>query len=439
MLIFVENKTPRIIYITDFVIRQLLGYELVVTDDVHFFEKNKTIKINYSLEIKKDSDFFLPPHTLLFQTNIQQQDTNITNFFDLPCLFEVSNSNADFPFDVFAAAFWILTRYEEYLSEQRDNHGRFRATSSLAYRKDFLHLPIIQLWVNQFSLALESKFQKISKAQPKSFKFIPSYDIDMAWAYRQKGIIRTVGGVLQDLRKGRFTEVYNRLLVLSKQKKDPFDSFDFLENLNQKHNISPIFFFLLGDFDKFDKNTNYKNKNLILLVQEIHQKYKIGIHPSYASNEKPLQVKIEVNRLSEIIQNDVVDSRQHFLKLTFPDTYQRLIESGIKNDYSMGYAANIGFRAGVSIPFLWYNLEKEEITDLWIHPFQVMDVTLKNYLKLNPNEAFMQIVEMINIIKSVGGTFMTLWHNSSFSEQDSWNAEWKELYERIIAEAVKRD
>ena len=436
MLIFVKNKTPRVIYITDFVIRQLLGYELVLTDNIHFFQMKEAIKINYSSEVKNNSDFFLPPHTLLFQTNIHQQVTNITNFFDLSCFFEITNSKADFPFDIFAAAFWILTRYEEYLPGPRDHHGRFTAKNSLAYREGFLRLPIIQLWANHFALALGNKFSNISPSQSKSFQFKPSYDIDMAWAYRQKGIIRTIGGVLQDLRKARFIEIYNRLLVLSKQKKDPFDTFGFLEELHQKYNIHPIFFFLLGDFGKFDKNTNYKNKNLILLVQKIHQKHKTGIHPSYASNEKPKQVKKEVLRLGGITQSKVIDSRQHFLKLTFPDTYRGLIGCEIKNDYSMGYAADIGFRAGVGVPFLWYDLEKEEITDLQIHPFQVMDVTLRNYLKLNPEEAFNQVAEIIHIMKSVGGIFTTLWHNSSFAEQDGWSHEWKELYERIIVEAV---
>lgn len=437
MLIFVENKSPRVLYITDFVIRQLLGHELIVTDDIHFFEKSRDTKINYSSKEKLDINFFLPPHSLLFQVNISQQETNITNFFDLACFFEVTNPNANFPFDIFAASFWILSRYEEYLPKQRDVHGRFMSSNSLAYQKGFLHLPIIQLWTKELSLALKRTFPEISEAPQNKFQFKPSYDIDMAWAYRQKGIVRTIGGALQDLRKGRFLNFLNRILVLSHQKDDPFDSFSFLEGLHQKYDIHPIFFFLLGDFGKFDKNTSHTNKNLILLIQKIHQKHKIGIHPSYASNEKPNQVKTEINRLTQITQEKTTNSRQHFLKLSFPDTYQRLIANGIKSDYSMGYAANIGFRAGVGVPFFWYDLEKEEVTDLLVYPFQVMDVTLRNYLKLNPEEAFTQVAEIIHSMKSVGGTFTSLWHNSSFAEQDAWTTEWKDLYEKIVAEAVK--
>jgi len=439
MLIFVENKTPRVVYITDFVIRQLLGFELILTDDLNLFQKNKDVKINYSSIPQNGDEFFLPPYPLLFQANIHQQDTNITNFFDLACLFKITDSQSDFPFDIFAAAFWLITRYEEYLPTCRDNHGRFKATSSLAYQKDFLHLPIVQLWVKQFFFALKTKFPDLPYLQPNVFQFKASYDIDMAWSYREKGIIRTVGGILQDVRKGRFREIYNRLLVLSRIKNDPFDSFKFLEVLHQKYNIHPMFFFLLGDFGKFDKNTRYNNKNLTFLIQKIHQKYNVGIHPSYASNKKLKQLEVEIQRLAQITQANVVDSRQHFLKLILPDTYRRLIRCGIKNDYSMGYAADIGFRAGVSVPFFWYDLENEKVTDLLIHPFQVMDVTLKNYLKLDPEEALEKISKMINVIKSVGGDFTTLWHNSSFAEGDGWDREWKDLYENIIIQAVERD
>ena len=439
MLIFVENKTPRILYITDFVIRQLLGCELIVTDDVDFFAKSKNAKINYSSSPKSDNEFFISPHLLLFQTDISQQDTNITIFFDLVCFFKITNSKSDFPFDIFAAAFWLLSRYEEYLPNQKDIHGRFVATSSLAYQKAFLHLPIIQLWTEKLFLALKKAFPEILENQQKKFQFKPSYDIDMAWAYRQKGIVRTVGGALQDLKNGRFSKFSNRISVLSNKKDDPFNSFSFLEDLHKNYNIHPIFFFLLGDFGKFDKNTNHTNKKLILLIQKIHQKHNTGIHPSYASNEKKNQVATEINRLSQITQEKTTKSRQHFLKLSFPKTYRRLLDNGIKEDYSMGYAADIGFRAGVGVPFYWYDLEKEEKTDLLIYPFQVMDVTLRHYLKLSPEEAFIQVKKIIRPMKSVGGTFMTLWHNSSFSEEDGWDAEWKDLYIKIIEEALKQD
>ena len=99
----------------------------------------------------------------------------------------------------------------------------------------------------------------------------------------------------------------------------------------------------------------------------------------------------------------------------------------------MGYADDIGFRAGIATPFYWYDLENEQVTHLKIHPFQVMEVTLKEYLKLSPQEAFEQVKPLIAATKTVGGTFTTLWHNSTLS--DKAFSEWRIVYEKIIDEA----
>ena len=127
-------------------------------------------------------------------------------------------------------------------------------------------------------------------------------------------------------------------------------------------------------------------------------------------------------------------SRQHFLKLTFPNTYRHLIQVGIQSDYTMGYADNIGFRAGIATPFYWYDLENEAMTNLKIYPFQVMEVTLKEYLKLSPEEAIVYVKPLIEATKAVGGTFTTLWHNSTLSETEGYEG-WRRVYEAILEEA----
>ena len=62
-----------------------------------------------------------------------------------------------------------------------------------------------------------------------------------------------------------------------------------------------------------------------------------------------------------------------------------------------------------------------------IYPFQVMEVTLKEYLKLSPEAAKIHIQQLIATTKSVNGVFCSLWHNSSFSELEGWN-DWENVY-----------
>ena len=130
------------------------------------------------------------------------------------------------------------------------------------------------------------------------------------------------------------------------------------------------------------------------------------------------------------LKKNTIRSRQHFLKLETPKTYQNLIKAGIKEDYTMGYATEIGFRASIASPYFWYDLENEKATNLLITPFQVMDVTLKNYLKLSPEKALEEIQTLIQNTKAVNGTFSTLWHNSSFDDKE-WKG-WREMYLEMI-------
>ena len=104
----------------------------------------------------------------------------------------------------------------------------------------------------------------------------------------------------------------------------------------------------------------------------------------------------------------------------------------------MGFADAVGFRAGTAVPFPWYDLSGEKATPLMVHPFQVMDVTLRNYLGLAPETALDHLRPIIEITRETGGVFCTLWHNSSFSLIDGWK-NWKPVFEKLIRELCESD
>ena len=167
------------------------------------------------------------------------------------------------------------------------------------------------------------------------------------------------------------------------------------------------------------------------LIKDISSKAVTGIHPSFASNQMPEKITVEKKRLKEITGDEVTKSRQHFLKLRFPDTYRNLLAAGITDDYTMGFAEDIGFRAGLCTPFLWYDLKEEKQTGLTVHPFAVMDGTLNNYLKLSPEQAVEKVKGIIQEVKNVKGEFITIWHNETLSDWREWKG-WRDVYEKII-------
>jgi hypothetical protein len=220
--------------------------------------------------------------------------------------------------------------------------------------------------------------------------------------------------------------------VLYFQKADPYFTFEYLDQLHTQYaHLQPIYFWLLGDHGPYDKNTNPELKVMQNLIQVHQQRYQGGIHPSYASNGKKGQLQKELDRLKNITNQEVLKSRQHFLKLNFPSTYRALLNAGLKADYSMGYAGQLGFRASIAHSFYWYDLENEQQTDLRIHPFMFMDVTLKDYLKINKDEVLDEIKGIVEVTKAVGGELMTIWHNNSFCESEGWEG-WRVIYEEIL-------
>jgi hypothetical protein len=171
------------------------------------------------------------------------------------------------------------------------------------------------------------------------------------------------------------------------------------------------------------------------LIKDIAEKADVGIHPSFASNEAQGKVKIEKDRLEKIARKSIKKSRQHFLMLKFPHTYRNLIAAGITDDYTMGYADEIGFRAGICTSFKWYDLEKEEETNLTIHPFAVMDGTLNSYLKLSPETALEKVKTIVQEVKKVNGEFITIWHNETLSDWREWKG-WKNFYRKVVQAAT---
>ena len=429
LLIYTSFQSPRLAYITEFLFQELLGLKVELTSYFSKFQQSTHAKINYSDQAMSGKVIQIIPHALLQEKSIQTQKIDLQFYNSLPFFFQTAQE-ADFQYDILAASFYLITRYEEYLPFEADAHSRFSAKESLASRAGFLELPVVNLWVLEFKKVLQQQFPNL-KFHPPKYQFQPTLDIDMAWAYRFKGWKRTLGGSWNSLKEGAIKELIDRYLVLSRLKKDPYFIFPYLNELHKKHKVSPVYFFLVGEYGTYDKNILPEVTSMQSLIKETNNSYSIGVHPSYRSNEDLWILRKEAKTLSDITMQPILKSRQHYLKLSFPATYQNLIKAGIQEDYSMGYADEVGFRAGVARSFLWYDLENEEATNLRIHPFQFMEVTLKEYLNLSPKLAEMKMTQLLEITKQVGGNFQFIWHNSSFSSIGGWE-NWGKLYEWLL-------
>ena len=429
ILICSEEITQRFEYISRLIFNRILRVEICFTTNFADFENSELPKLNYS-QNKIGNEIYIKPHGLLSQNALKSIEIKPFEFNNLTCFFE-SSSDSAFPFDPFAASFYMVTRYEEYLETQFDKFGRYSASSSILSKYDLIKKPVVNIWANLLAEEFNRKYPEFIFPE-KKFDFISTIDIDNAWAYLHKGFWRTGGTLVKSVLKGNFTEFRIRLKVLTGKEKDPYDTYEYLDSVFKGNEQKVKFFFLLGDYGKFDKNVSYKNDNFQKLIQEISRKYDIGIHPSFAGFVHGCHGKVirERGRLEKIAGKKIVESRQHYLNLKFPKTYQNLIKAEITEDYTLGFADRTGFRAGICTPFYFYDMENEAITNLLIVPFQVMDGTLQRYLKLSPDEAFEEIKSIMKIIKEVGGTFVSIWHNETVNDLGEWKG-YREVFEKL--------
>jgi hypothetical protein len=314
-------------------------------------------------------------------------------------------------------------------------YGRYAHENSIAFKENFLHQPIINIWLDEFKKTLIARDSTLNFKDSK-FSFLPTYDIDIAWSFRNKGFKRNFGGIILLLFKWKFRKMVQRIRVIKKKKQDPFDSYEWMDQLNDQFNLRPVYFFLVAkEKGKYDKNIDVANLEYQQLVQSISSKYSIGLHPSWASGDIPSLLKKEKATLEHITNQNIISSRQHYIRFELPSTYRKLLALGLTNDYSMGYGSINGFRASIATSFYWYDLKDEEQTKLLIHPYCFMDANSYYEQKLSSEAALEEMTQYYRSIKSVNGTMMTIWHNNFLgTAEEFWG--WREVYEKFVSSVV---
>jgi len=429
LLIYVPKITVRHQYIFGLLFNEIYQIEYQLTDEKQDYLIAHTSKLNYSLTPICENEVFVEAYPLLNERGINEVSIKISKHKNCPVFFQTSNDNA-FPYDIFAASFYLVSRYEEYLPHLKDDYNRFKAEESLAFKHNFLQKPVVNIWAKQLISVIQYKSPYLQIKSP-SFKFISTIDIDNAYLYKGKGFVRSVAFLFKAFLRFDLEVLKIAIAVGLMKRKDPYDTYSLQLNLQKKYNLDVRYFVLLGDYGLNDKNISHTNSNLQVLVKRLADLSQVGIHPSYGSSINEKKLAVEVKRLEDIQKREVNCSRQHFLQLSFPKTYKRLLSTGITNDYSMGYASVLGFRAGIASSFTFYNLDMEQVLPIKVYPFAIVDDILKFNMKLNPDDVLSEVSIIINEVKQVDGTLISIWHNDTFGDVGVWKG-WRNVYEEMV-------
>lgn len=332
-------------------------------------------------------------------------------------------------FDIFAAVFYLITRYEEYvaLPQDFDEMGRYKATSSLAYQQNFLQTPLIDKWVVEFEKDLANSVACYGVGSQRHFSFRPLIVIDTLFKYQNTSFVNNSYHFWGNLFKGKWTALSMQIKALLRLSDDPYCNFATLLQLHNRNNLLPIFF-LRVSYDVWWKKPVYAFTQTYRKLLSHNYLFELHGSPESACNVHKLIA--ERKNLFKITKSQITMNCFHNLAFKLPMAYRNLLKASFKEDYSMVYDNEIGFRASTCTPYKYYDLEKEDYFKLVVHPVAMCDDILRSK-GCKREEVQQSMMRLAKEVKQVNGEFVCIFHNDILSDTGRWR-HWLSVYESSI-------
>lgn len=416
LLIYIDRLSPRLEYVLNYIFRERLHIDYECTLQETFYIDAAQPKLAYT--DKRLPGLCICPTSIMYEQGVHAMPALALQRWKHVSVLFYNQPGAIIPFDIFAATFFMISRYEEYLPHQQDRHGRFPHTASVAYQYGFHEIPVVDYWLMYFKEILASSFQlKLSEAAATSMVTI---DIDMLYQYAYKPTALNVAGIIKNVLTGKFSPIIKSWQYRKKPTQDPFFCFKEIESIVIGAGIPLQYFILTTEHtSRYDRNTIATHPAFSAAIQSFHESVRIGIHPSYHAINGT-EIEQERHLLSQVIQQSIQSARMHYIKLAIPQTYQAMLSVGIQEDYSMGWASINGFRAGTSLPYQWYDIASEQVTDLKLYPFCFMDATSIFYLQQQKEQIRQQLDILLHHINVTKGMFISIWHNYILGDTEKY-------------------
>ncbi|SNS65881.1 hypothetical protein SAMN06265795_104316 [Noviherbaspirillum humi] len=340
--------------------------------------------------------------------------------------FHANVGSASLGIDVFGSAFYMLSRYEEAVSKERDIHDRFPAKASLAFQEGFLDRPVIDEYVEILWSAMSHLWPQL-KRRPKQYKMIVSCDVDYPLHPSAKSFNRmvrsTVGKVVHDRHPMAMLGPFKNYLShrFGDWHRDPYYlAVDWIMDINEKAGNAVVFNFLPEITDPlFDDTCEITSGAVAAMMKRIDdRRHEIGLHPGYRSYQSVGTTLSGLSRLREAldkahVKQNINGGRNHYLRWSTitPAVWNA---TGLRYDSTLGFADHTGFRCGTCMEFTMFDLHSRQPLEVKQQPLICMDCSVTSYMGYGfTNEALEHINKLNNAVREMKGRFSLLWHNSS--------------------------
>ncbi|MCC3159398.1 hypothetical protein LJ737_19305 [Hymenobacter sp. 15J16-1T3B] len=344
-----------------------------------------------------------------------------------------SPGRAEIHVDVVSAAFYLLSGWQEYFSEERDQHGRFPYSASVQQRYGFVAVPVVNYYFDVLRTAVEHVTGR--PLHPRHWNGTPfatfvTHDIDnlySAWKEPAKQALRR-----------RDWLGFGRQLWRHLARPDAWDNLELVQQTVASYGAASTFFFILNhgrSAENGPSNADYRFHQLLPRIRQLGSTSEIGLHGSLGSGRNSQQLWAEADTLSRDLatQPTALGLRFHYLQWEPRITPEHLDDLGILYDSTLGFAEHFGFRHSYCLPFQPFNFRSLAPHSFLELPLNLMDATLHHprYLQLAPDEILPAVEPMLQEIERFGGVFTLLWHNENFDPANTTNG--PREFHRIMA------
>ena len=409
ILIYCNKNSPRIEYTFNHIFKLILNKNFSITNSKSEFIDFKGYKFSYA-NAPISEELFFQSNGLLEERGLENHEIIIFEWDNLKCFFKVGQKSA-IPFDIFSAIFFLLSRYEEYMPHSSNNHSQFSHLESIAYKENFLEIPLIDVWIEKLISVLENKIKLKCKFDSKNQ--IPSIIISSLrpYKYTNKYPFESFMNWFKNLFKLNLWEVIEHLLVLLKIKIDPWEIDDYIKDLLLDSKNKVFFFFSFSSESFFRDETPKTNENFKKYIKDVHDNFEIGLLPSNNALKKLKTFELENFNISKLIhiKIDKILLQEGLKKIS--EDYKNSFSLDYANDFSMGYVDAFGYRASTSSSFFFYDLSNEIKTKLLVTPFVAHHRLID---KISISEVADKIQRFKEISKRFSGSFSIILNNEIF-------------------------
>jgi hypothetical protein len=423
LLVYTPKITTRFQYVFRQLFVRILEIPVSFTSSLDAFVAFSGAKFSYAPQ-PLGQEFHVYASGFLTEQGISYQELKKGEWQGLQVLFS-HNNNSRIPFDIFAASFYCLSRYEEYLPHLKDEENRYPASASWLTAADSLEIPLVDAWAVAFLKELQQEFPDLSSPDRDSDGPIrPFFTITSPFKYLYKPSLTKLGQWLQSVWHLKLWDALEQCLVELRILRDPFDTYDQMIPLLSKGKVAPAFYFLFAQKPYEGIATAIYNTKLQALIKGVSDDFPVSVLFSHHAQQDTEELAFELNNVKQLIHRPILRACFHRGVGTISEGYAKLLEQEVHHDLSMGYEETIGYRASTAVPFYYYDLENEYQTPLMLHPIVA---TEKGLRMLGCKRAFDKLEKLLKAHPTPTAKQRVAFSNAIWQDEES-NRPWRQNF-----------